>query len=172
MRTRIGSLGLLLLIALVTLWQSQVAHAKGGAGTVQGATTNAKQAQPRKDTIDTSKFKAEYANVVLHDDTLTLVRNRDYKNMAQTVDCPDCKDLFCSDFRSPHPGARIVGADFIRNRTDGHWFRCQVQASCGRPEFSDPSNPQLGCTDVDTCRICRAVNATYNDEDDIVVHSR
>jgi hypothetical protein len=171
MRTRIGTLGLLLLIILVTLWQSRVAHAKGGAGTVQGAATSAKQAKPRKDTIDTSKFKAEYANAILYDDALTLVRNRDFRDMHQTVSCPNCKDLLCSDFRSPHPGAKIIGADFIRMRSDGHWYRCQVQASCGRPEFSDPSNAQLGCKDVDTCRICRAVDATFPDEDDIVVHS-
>jgi hypothetical protein len=165
MPNRTAFLGFVVFTAVVALWLSQGAHAKGDIG---------KQTSPtgKTDTVDTSKFAPKSPKALLYDDRMTLVRNRDYRAMGQTVDCPDCKDLFCADFRSPHPGAKIIGADFISMRSDGHWFRCQIQARCGLPEFSNPANPTLGCTDVDTCRICRAVNATFPDEDDIVVHSQ
>ena len=116
-------------------------------------------------------FKSEYSKIVITGDTLTLVRPGAYRDMKQTVNCPNCKDLWCADFQPSQPGAKIIDAHFIRSRKSGLWFRCQFQASCGRPEFSNPSNAQQECGGLSTCRICRTTDDAIGAEDDVLVNS-
>lgn len=108
----------------------------------------------------------------VHSETLTLVRTRDYSGSLGTVDCPNCKDLTCASFGPSVAGAKITSVEFIRMRSKGHWYRCQVQAQCGVPEFSDPVDPHRGCEGLTSCKVCRATDDGTQAEDDIQVSSQ
>lgn len=102
-------------------------------------------------------------------ETLTLSRVRDYSKSLGTVDCPNCKDLSCATIKPPIAGAKFTSVEFLRMRSQGHWYRCQVQARCGRPEFSDPSDAQRGCAGLPSCYVCRATDDGTEAEDDIKI---
>jgi hypothetical protein len=98
---------------------------------------------------------------------LTLSRARDYRHVGGNVDCPNCKDLECAAFAPPDPKGRIGQTALLASRNAGHWYRCGVEALCGRAEFSDPAAPQQDCTNKASCWICRATDDGRNAEDDI-----
>jgi len=101
--------------------------------------------------------------------SLTLVRSRDYHYASANVDCPNCKDMYCATVEPPSRGEHIVSIEWIRRRpvNNNHWYRCQVEAKCGRPEFSDPQDAREDCTGKSQCNICRATNdGVPNYEDD------
>ncbi len=111
-------------------------------------------------------------NVATGEANLTLVRTQHYSHAGGNVGCPNCKDLECAEFRAPvaDPAARITKVEFLRMRSQGHWYRCQWQAACGVPEFSSSSDPKRECKDDRACRICRATDDGTQAEDDIRVH--
>jgi hypothetical protein len=98
---------------------------------------------------------------------LTLTRSRDYRYAGGNIGCPNCKDMFCATFAPPVITATITSTTFLRSRNSGHWYRCQVQHMCGRPEFSDPANPRQDCIGKASCNICRATDDGREAEDDI-----
>jgi hypothetical protein len=120
--------------------------------------------------IREDKVSAESMPANQFSETLTLIRGRDYGNSEGIVDCPNCKDLTCATF-SPKQGTTITSVKFLTMRSSGHWYRCGIQASCGRQEFSDPSDPRRGCIGLAACRICRATDDGMPAEDDIQVSS-
>lgn len=120
--------------------------------------------------VDIREDEAEGAPDARFSEKLTLIRGRDYGNSEGTVDCPNCKDLTCATF-SPKQGSTITSVKFLTMRSSGHWYRCGIEASCGRQEFSDPSDPRRGCIGLTACRICRATDDGMPAEDDIQVGS-
>jgi hypothetical protein len=111
--------------------------------------------------------KSQHTSIVLAgSETLTLSRSRDYHLAGGNIDCPNCKDLYCSTF-GPSAGKTITATRFLRMRSQGHWYRCQIQLSCGRAEFSDPNVPEQDCAGEANCNICRATDDGTEAEDDI-----
>jgi hypothetical protein len=101
--------------------------------------------------------------------SLTLSRSRDYRHVGGNVDCPNCKDLYCASIQPPVAGTRLVSTQYKTMRGQGHWYRCQVQAKCGRAEFSDPGVPEQDCVGKQSCYVCRATDDATEAEDDIVI---
>jgi hypothetical protein len=100
----------------------------------------------------------------------TLQRARDYTHTGGNVDCPNCKDMFSATVSPPVAGATIVRMDWLARRptNNNHWYRCQVEARCGRPEFSDPNNPEVDCLGKASCLVNRATDDGVGGyEDDI-----
>jgi len=99
----------------------------------------------------------------------TLQRARDYTHTGGNVDCPNCKDLYSATLNPPVAGAKILSMVVTARRptTNNHWYRCQVEAKCGRPEFSDPANPTLDCIGKTSCLVNRATDdgvGSYEDD--------
>ena len=100
---------------------------------------------------------------------LTLSRSRDYRHVGGNIDCPKCKDLYCATVQPPVAGTRFVSTEYKTMRSQGHWYKCQVQAKCGRAEFSDPTVPEQDCIGKQSCYVCRATDDATEAEDDIAV---
>jgi len=103
-------------------------------------------------------------------ENFTLQRARDYHFVAGNVDCPNCKDMYCSTLHPNAMGAKIISIETVAQRptSNNHWFRCQFAAKCGRPEFSDPNDARFDCAGKTSCNVCRATDdGVGNYEDDI-----
>jgi hypothetical protein len=99
----------------------------------------------------------------------TLQRARDYTHVGGNVDCPNCKDLFSATLTPPMAGAKIISIVWLRRRptVNNHWYRCQAEAKCGRPEFSNPANPTEECNGQTSCLVNRATDdgvGSYEDD--------
>jgi hypothetical protein len=99
----------------------------------------------------------------------TLQRARDYQHTGGNVDCPNCKDLYSATLNPPVAGAKILSIQTLRQRPEQnrHWYRCQVESRCGRPEFSDPGDPTKDCIGKTSCVVNRATddgNGYYEDD--------
>jgi len=99
----------------------------------------------------------------------TLQRARDYTHVTGNVDCPNCKDLYSALVKPPVAGAKIVSMEVTGRRpaTNNHWYRCQLEAKCGRPEFSDPADPTKDCIGQTSCLVNRATDdgvGSYEDD--------
>jgi hypothetical protein len=99
----------------------------------------------------------------------TLQRARDFTYTGGNVDCPNCKDMFSALLKPPVAGATILSMVVTARRptTNNHWYRCQVEAKCGRPEFSDPANPTVDCIGKTSCLVNRATDdgvGSYEDD--------
>jgi hypothetical protein len=106
---------------------------------------------------------------------ITLQRARDFFYAGGNIGCPDCKDMYCSTVRTPSAGSLITSIQTVAQRptTNNHWYRCQVAAQCGRPEFSDPYNHRLGCEGKSECDVCRVTDDGVGSyEDDIRITYR
>lgn len=100
----------------------------------------------------------------------TLQRVRDFHFAGGPVDCPNCKDLFVAHIAPPMVGAIIDSVIVTARRPakNNHWYRCQVEAQCGRPEFSDPNDARLDCIGKTSCDVNRATDDGVGGyEDDI-----
>jgi hypothetical protein len=100
----------------------------------------------------------------------TLQRVRDFHYSGGDVDCPNCKDMFTARIAPPVAGTVITSVTVIARRptSNNHWFRCQVEARCGRPEFSDPNDARLDCIGKTVCDVNRATDdGVPGYEDDI-----
>lgn len=101
----------------------------------------------------------------------TLQRARDYHHGPSPVDCPNCKDYFYALIVVPG-GAQVTSIQWLARRptVNNHWYRCEVEAKCGTPEFSDPSDSRLSCVGKSQCYVNRASDdGVGNYEDDIQV---
>ncbi len=93
---------------------------------------------------------------------------------GQPVDCPPvgkkCKDLFISTkpLSSP-PGTLITAVEVISRRptNNNHWFRCQAETICGKPEFSDVADHRKSCIGTSACAVWRAGDDRAGGEDTI-----
>jgi hypothetical protein len=99
----------------------------------------------------------------------TLQRARDYTRTGGNVDCPNCKDLFSATVNPPAVGDTITSMEVTGRRPEdnNHWYRCQVEVRCGRPEFSDPANPTEDCLGKTSCLVNRASDdgvGSYEDD--------
>jgi hypothetical protein len=104
--------------------------------------------------------------------TFTLVRGRDFRFVHGDVDCPNCKNMYCARLSPPAPGAKITAISVSARRptVNNHFYRCQVEAKCGVPEFSDPADARQSCIDKPSCNVCRATDdGVPNYEDDIAI---
>lgn len=100
----------------------------------------------------------------------TLQRVRDFHYSGRNVDCPNCKDMFTARIAPPVVGAVITSVAVVGRRPgfNNHWYRCQVEAECGRPEFSDPNDARLDCSGKTACDVNRATDdGVPGYEDDI-----
>jgi hypothetical protein len=108
-------------------------------------------------------------------ENFTLQRARDFTFAGGNVDCPNCKDMFCARLQPGTAGATVVSIKTIAQRParNNHWYRCEEAAKCGRPEFSNPTDPRESCVGKTACLVCRATDdGVPNYEDDIRMTSR
>jgi hypothetical protein len=116
-------------------------------------------------------FNPDSAKALAGSQNITLQRARDYHHSGGNVDCPNCKDMYSALIVVPG-GAKITAISTTGQRptANNHWYRCQKQASCGRPEFSDPNDSRLDCIGKSQCFVNRASDdGVGNYEDDISV---
>jgi hypothetical protein len=112
----------------------------------------------------------------------TLNRVEDYHKAGDNVDCPNCKRMYCASVGPTDNGVPISEAVIESAETiavmpvsNNHWYRCGTQASCFRPEFSDPQNYKLSCIGKSSCIVCRASddeNTNYEDRIRITFHRK
>jgi len=117
-------------------------------------------------------FHPESATPKLATEPFTLYRVRDYHYSGGNIGCPKCKDMYSALVTPPTPGAVIVAIRWIRRRppTNNHWYRCQFEVECGRPEFSDPNDARQGCINKTSCYVNRATDdGVPGYEDDIEI---
>jgi hypothetical protein len=103
-------------------------------------------------------FNSDKINRLAGKEDFVLQRVRDYHYSGGNVDCPNCKDMYTAVLTVPAPGAKITSISTTAQRpaANNHWYRCQVKADCGRPEFSDPNDARLDCIGKSTCYVNRA----------------
>jgi hypothetical protein len=115
-------------------------------------------------------FEPEKSKAVAGTLDFTLQRVRDFHYSGGNVGCPKCKDMFTARIAPPVPGAVITSVTVIARRppNNNHWYRCQVEVSCGRAEFSDPNDARLDCLGKTACDVNRATDDGVGGyEDDI-----
>ncbi len=114
-------------------------------------------------------FNPEKVKAIAGTQDFTLQRARDFHFTAGPVDCPNCKNMFSALVAPPAPGAKITSITWLQRRPpdNNHWYRCQEEAKCGRPEFSDPNDARLDCVGKTSCFVNRASddgNGYYEDD--------
>src|SRR5438270_5543624 len=131
----------------------------------QGSTTK-DQTNPKNPSgaLHPEKFAAKAGAI-----DFTLQRVRDFHYSGGNVDCPNCKDMFTARITPPVPGALVTSVTVTARRpnTNNHWYRCQKESRCGRPEFSDPNDARLDCIGKPSCDVNRATddgNGYYEDD--------
>jgi hypothetical protein len=141
-----------------------------GAKTRNSAETFSKPSSVQPKSDPTNLQGRNRINSTLQNNTfkITLQRGRDYSHVGGDVDCPNCKDLYCAALPL-NGGTTFVSVQYLGGRPtkNNHWYRCQVQADCGRPEFSYPADPRFECDGKNACNICRATDdgvSIYEDD--------
>jgi hypothetical protein len=115
-------------------------------------------------------FNPEKVKPLAGKQDFTLQRVRDYHYSGGNVDCPQCKDMYSAYLTPPAPGAKITAISTTAQRpvANNHWYRCQIKADCGRPEFSDPNDSRQNCIGKTSCYVNRATDDGVGGyEDDI-----
>src|SRR5581483_743940 len=99
----------------------------------QGKPTHKSKANPDH---PSGAFNPQSVKRLAGTQNFTLQRVRDYHYAGGNVDCPHCKDMYCSLLRPPAMGAVITDIQTTAQQpvANNHWYRCQVAANCGRPE--------------------------------------
>ena len=90
---------------------------------------------------------------------------------GEPVDCPPignhCKNLFYSTKPLSSPKGTIITAVDILLRKPGqnnHWYRCEVEASCGVAEFSDLEHHDQSCIGSSSCLVWRATDGARGED--------
>ncbi|SPE43775.1 exported hypothetical protein [Candidatus Sulfotelmatobacter sp. SbA7] len=103
---------------------------------------------------------------------ITLTSGKDYTHYTGgPVGCPQCKDGLYSTNPITAPAGKKITSITVSDRNpkkNNHWYRCQVEVSCGTEEFSDVTTHNQSCIGTSACLVWRATDGSNGNEYDVI----